>query len=254
MAAPERGRKSRLIKFLRFDSAGPAAGQGIMLGYVNSLVHAVMYTYYLLSIWMPSIKTSKLIKRNITKLQMVSSACTQQVLFTNAQRGPPPPFLLLSLAVGACRSCHIFRHHRNAFRARRKGHFMAEHCATTESNSEIISAPIPRAGPPQFHAAKRSLRSINSINLPRGSNGRLRNRALTYTLSLSLSFLPLLQIQFGYLVVHFGHGFLITSNDCNYPKLLSFLGASQNLFMIILFSDFYARAYGKREKSVPELK
>lgn len=47
------------------------AGQGIMLGYLNSLVHAVMYTYYLLSIWMPSVKTSKLIKRNITRLQMV---------------------------------------------------------------------------------------------------------------------------------------------------------------------------------------
>lgn len=43
-----------------------------MLGYLNALVHAVMYTYYLLSIWMPSVKTSKLIKRNITRLQMVS--------------------------------------------------------------------------------------------------------------------------------------------------------------------------------------
>lgn len=48
-------------------------GQGILLGYLNSLVHAVMYTYYLLSIWMPQVKSSKLIKRNITRMQMVNA-------------------------------------------------------------------------------------------------------------------------------------------------------------------------------------
>lgn len=46
-------------------------GQGIMLGYLNTFVHAVMYTYYLLSIWMPQVKSSNLIKQNITRLQMV---------------------------------------------------------------------------------------------------------------------------------------------------------------------------------------
>ena len=55
------------------------------------------------------------------------------------------------------------------------------------------------------------------------------------------------QIQFAILVVHFGHGFVIPGSDCAYPKILSFVGFSQNLFMIVLFSDFYWRAYGKKK-------
>lgn len=47
-------------------------GQGILLGYLNTFVHAVMYTYYLLSIWKPEIKSSIAIKKNITRMQMVS--------------------------------------------------------------------------------------------------------------------------------------------------------------------------------------
>lgn len=58
------------------------------------------------------------------------------------------------------------------------------------------------------------------------------------------------QLQFGYLVVHFGHGLLLTANECKYPKILSFLGATQNLFMIILFADFYSKAYGKRSEPI----
>lgn len=50
------------------------------------------------------------------------------------------------------------------------------------------------------------------------------------------------------MVVHFGHGFVIPQSDCAYPKFLSFLGVTQNLFMIVLFSDFYWRAYGKKKE------
>lgn len=47
-------------------------GQGILLGYLNTFVHAVMYTYYLLTIWKPEIKSSISIKKNITRMQIVS--------------------------------------------------------------------------------------------------------------------------------------------------------------------------------------
>lgn len=50
------------------------------------------------------------------------------------------------------------------------------------------------------------------------------------------------------MVVHFGHGFIIPGSDCGYPKFLSFIGVTQNLFMIVLFSDFYWRAYGKKKQ------
>lgn len=50
------------------------------------------------------------------------------------------------------------------------------------------------------------------------------------------------------MVVHFGHGLVIPSHDCGYPKILSILGATQNLFMVILFTNFYRRAYGKKKE------
>lgn len=118
-----------------------------MLGYLNAFVHAVMYTYYLLSIWMPSVKSSKMIKANITRLQMVN-----QIFFDHFR-------ILLK-------------------------------------------------------------KKMNSL----------------------------FQVQFIYLFIHFGHNFILTKNDCNYPRFLSFLGATQNLFMIILFLDFYSKAYGKCSK------
>lgn len=59
-----------------------AGGQGVLLGYLNTFVHAVMYTYYLLSIWMPQVKSSSLIKRNITRLQMVRSVPCQISYFS----------------------------------------------------------------------------------------------------------------------------------------------------------------------------
>lgn len=61
-----------LFRFQLFYSLHRLGGQGILLGYLNTFVHAVMYTYYLLSIWMPEIKQSKSTKKNITRLQMVS--------------------------------------------------------------------------------------------------------------------------------------------------------------------------------------
>lgn len=64
-------------------------------------------------------------------------------------------------------------------------------------------------------------------------------------------FFPLTQIQFTILVVHFGHGFIIPGYECGYPKILSFFGVTQNLFMIALFSDFYRKTYGsKRPKKL----
>lgn len=50
-----------------------SGGQLIIFLYVNSFVHVVMYTYYLLSIYNPvKIKSSIVIKKNITRLQIVS--------------------------------------------------------------------------------------------------------------------------------------------------------------------------------------
>lgn len=61
-----------VFSLLFFRGRMSAGGQGILLGYLNSFVHAVMYLYYLLSIWMPQVKSSSLIKQNITRLQMVN--------------------------------------------------------------------------------------------------------------------------------------------------------------------------------------
>lgn len=58
------------------------------------------------------------------------------------------------------------------------------------------------------------------------------------------------QVQFTILVVHFGHGFVIPGNECSYPKILSFMGVSQNVFMILLFADFYRKAYGDKSQKV----
>lgn len=49
-------------------------------------------------------------------------------------------------------------------------------------------------------------------------------------------------VQFFILVIHFGLP-LIFVKDCDYPKSLLFCGVTQNLFMLVLFSDFYRRAY-----------
>lgn len=53
------------------------------------------------------------------------------------------------------------------------------------------------------------------------------------------------QVQFAILIIHFLHPIVFT--ECAYPKALSFIGLSQNLFMFLLFSDFYYKAYIKRK-------
>lgn len=50
-----------------------AGSQGVLFVFLNCFVHAVMYTYYLISIYKPmGFKPSITIKKNITRLQMVS--------------------------------------------------------------------------------------------------------------------------------------------------------------------------------------
>lgn len=55
-----------------------------------------------------------------------------------------------------------------------------------------------------------------------------------------------LQIQFGILVVHFLNPIFFF--ECGWPKTLSIIGVIQNLFMFILFLDFYIKAYVKKSK------
>lgn len=62
---------------------------------------------------------------------------------------------------------------------------------------------------------------------------------------LKLTVIILLQIQFAILVIHFLNPILFF--ECDYPKGLAFIGLTQNLFMFILFSDFYYKAYVKRK-------
>lgn len=59
-----------------------SGGQAIVFVYVNSFVHAVMYTYYLLSIRKPTgIRPSITLKKNVTRLQIVSFVWKMNLLF-----------------------------------------------------------------------------------------------------------------------------------------------------------------------------
>lgn len=51
-------------------------------------------------------------------------------------------------------------------------------------------------------------------------------------------------VQFAYLAIHFGLPVLF-DYDCNIPKFWLWLPMIQNIFMLLLFSDFYVRAYRK---------
>lgn len=54
-----------------------AGSQGVLFAFLNCFVHAVMYTYYLISICKPkSFKPSIRMKKNITRLQMVGFFCS----------------------------------------------------------------------------------------------------------------------------------------------------------------------------------
>lgn len=57
-----------------------------------------------------------------------------------------------------------------------------------------------------------------------------------------------IQIQFCIYIVHFGHGLLIPAHDCGYPRILIYFGVSQNLLMVVLFTQFYRRAYGQKKE------
>ncbi|XP_050310355.1 elongation of very long chain fatty acids protein-like [Anthonomus grandis grandis] len=48
-------------------------------------------------------------------------------------------------------------------------------------------------------------------------------------------------LQFAFLILSYGQ--LLFQNDCKYPKIVSFFFVPQNIFMIILFGDFYVRNY-----------
>lgn len=136
-----------------------SGGQIILFVYVNSFVHAVMYTYYLLSIYNPvKIKLSITIKKNITRLQIVSVKFDYDLLF----------FFFFAFRVST------FIH-------------------------ALICIPI------------------------------------------------LFQIQFCIVFVHFGLGFMIPEHDCDYPKIFSFLGLTQALYMIVLFTNYYRNAYGQKK-------
>lgn len=54
-----------------------SGGQAIILAYVNCFVNAVMYTYYLISIFRPSV----MLKKNMTRLQIVSFAFCNECFF-----------------------------------------------------------------------------------------------------------------------------------------------------------------------------
>lgn len=58
-----------------------------------------------------------------------------------------------------------------------------------------------------------------------------------------------LQIQFFILMFHFGLPLLY--KDCAFPKFVLFCGLIQNVFMFILFSDFYNKAYRKKPPAPP---
>lgn len=65
----------------------------------------------------------------------------------------------------------------------------------------------------------------------------VRNSLFTYSF----------QIQFGILVIHFMNP--IFFYDCAWPKTLSIISVIQNLFMFILFLDFYIKKYGRKNQN-----
>lgn len=50
-----------------------AGGHGVFIGFINCIVHVVMYFYYLLSAWDKEYKKNVWWKKHITQLQIVSS-------------------------------------------------------------------------------------------------------------------------------------------------------------------------------------
>lgn len=56
-----------------------------------------------------------------------------------------------------------------------------------------------------------------------------------------------LQIQFVLSIIHLSIPFF--TNDCSYPKKVLVIAISQNLVMLLLFSDFYYNSYIKPKRT-----
>lgn len=54
------------------------------------------------------------------------------------------------------------------------------------------------------------------------------------------------QIQFILTIIHMARPLIM--NDCAYPRSILYMGVSQNFTMLLLFSDFYYKAYIKNNK------
>lgn len=52
--------------------------------------------------------------------------------------------------------------------------------------------------------------------------------------------------QFLYLAIHFLRALL--TKDCNYPQFFLWLTLVENAFFLVLFSDFYVKAYRNKSK------
>lgn len=59
-------------------------------------------------------------------------------------------------------------------------------------------------------------------------------------------------VQFGYLVIHFLVA--LCRNTCDFPNLVALIGFMQNIFMFVLFFEFYYRNYIRNAKSVADEK
>lgn len=75
-------------------------------------------------------------------------------------------------------------------------------------------------------------------------NPRLRNSVFKkYVTQLQL-------FQFGFLLFYYMLPIVFPVAGCTYPKVLLFFFAAQNLIMIILFSNFFIKTYGRKELKV----
>nr|XP_026488598.1 elongation of very long chain fatty acids protein 4-like [Vanessa tameamea] len=63
---------------------------------------------------------------------------------------------------------------------------------------------------------------------------------------IGTKFVPVLQLQFLLLILHFGH--VIFEPSCAYPKWVSFVFLPHNIFILILFTDFYIKEYIYKKK------
>ncbi|CAG4931912.1 unnamed protein product [Parnassius apollo] len=65
--------------------------------------------------------------------------------------------------------------------------------------------------------------------------------------TLFIRIIDIFQLQFSILLLHFL--MLVVANDCTFPRQPAYILIPQNLFMVILFSDFYYKTYVKSKKN-----